>query len=162
MIVDHMSNLKLYQDFNPHIKMVMRFIETNDLFKLPLGKTVIDESNVYVIRESYEPRALDLCYFEGHEKYADIQLVLSGKEALGYRFKNNDDDIVVTDPYDDQKDVAKYQITDFTKVVLEDGMFALVNPDDLHMPKLKLDDSRQVEKIVFKIKVKGENLWQKL
>lgn len=162
MIVDHIKNLKLYQDFNENIKTVLKFIESQDLLKLPVGKTVIDGTNVYVIRESYIPRALDLCYFEGHLKYADIQLVLSGKEALGYRFKNNDRDILITDAYNDEKDVAKYQIKDFTKVVLDGGMFALVNPDDLHMPKLALEDSSYVEKIVFKIKVKGENLWQKL
>ena len=125
------------------------------------GKTVIDDE-VYVLRESYDPRPIEECYFEGHKNYADIQLVLKGKEALGYHHKGDLKDVKITEPYNEVKDVEKYEIKNFTRVILEDNMFALVNPDDLHMPKLKIEDSKFVEKVVFKIKVKGEILWQKL
>ncbi|MBN3490731.1 YhcH/YjgK/YiaL family protein [Acholeplasma equirhinis] len=162
MIVDHISNLKKYVSLNPNIKTVVEFMLKTDLKSLPNGKTVIEGDEVYVLRESYDPRPLDQCYFEGHKNYADIQLVLSGKEALGYHHKGDLKGIKITSPYDALKDVEKYEIEDFTKVILEDSMFALVNPEDLHMPKLKLQDSRFVEKVVFKIKVKGELLWQKL
>src|SRR5690606_34050086 len=146
MIVDHISNLKKYEKLNPNIRVVVDFMSKTDLIKLPPGKTIIDEE-VYVIRESYEPRDLDLCYFEGHKNYADIQLVLSGREALGYHYKGDLKDVKVTEPYNESKDFEKYEIKDFTRVVLEDGMFALVNPWDLHMPKLKIEDSRFVEKV---------------
>lgn len=152
MIVDHISNLALYQTMNKNIDSVIDFIKNNDLLKLPSGKTVINES-VYVLRESYDPRPLESCYFEGHKKYLDIQLVLSGKEAIGYHYKDSSSDIVVTDHYDDVKDVEKYQINHFTEVILTKGMFAYVEPRDLHMPKLKVKDSEFVEKIVFKVKV---------
>ncbi len=153
MIVDHLSHLKNYSSVNPYIKDVVEFMKQQDLNKLPLGRHEINE-HVFVIRESYEPKPESECYFEGHEQYADIQIVLSGKEAIGYCYKDKSNDIVVTQPYLEEKDVAKYHISNFTPIHLSQGMFALVYPQDLHMPKLSVKDSSHVEKVVFKIKVK--------
>lgn len=154
MIVDHIKNLTLYESVNPHIKTVLKYLNEVNLFNLPQGKTEIDGKNVYVLRESYFPKEEKDCYFEGHENYLDIQLVLKGKEAIGYKYKYSNNievkEVIV------EKDVTKYDVIDYTKVVLTQDLFALVLPDDLHMPKLKLDDSEHVEKIVFKLKVKGE------
>lgn len=154
MIVDHIKNLSKYKTLNPHIETIISFMEKKDLHDLPQGKTIINE-DVYVIRESYEPREEKDCYFEGHKNYLDIQYVLKGKEAIGYKHIN-DKEILITDPYNPDKDVTKYNIKEYTKVILTDGLFALVNPEDLHMPKLSIENSKFVEKIVFKLKVKGE------
>ncbi len=153
MIVDHISNLKRYSSINPLINDVIEFISKEDLLKLPLGRTDINQ-HAYVIRESYNPKPVNECYFEGHEKYADIQVVLSGVEAIGYRFKESSKDIEITQNYLEEKDVTKYQIKNFTSVILSEGMFALVYPQDLHMPKIKIVEGSHVEKVVFKIKVK--------
>lgn len=152
MIVDKLKNLKQYAAINPHIQTVLDYLDKTDVLSLPSGKHDIDGKNVWVMRESYQPRSLDKCYFEGHENYLDIQIVLKGFEYIGYHNIDNDG-IAITDAYNAEKDVAKYQIKHFVKIYLNEGMFALVLPQDLHMPKLATECASDVEKLVFKVKV---------
>ncbi len=90
-------------------------------------------------------------------------MVLKGFESIGYHFKHQKD-YQITAPYLLDKDIEKYQIRQYTQVLLQEGMFAIVLPDDLHMPKLMHETSEVIEKIVFKFKLssKGVSSWQKL
>ncbi|MDO9630094.1 MAG: YhcH/YjgK/YiaL family protein [Acholeplasmataceae bacterium] len=151
MIVDHLDNLDQCTFLNPNISMVVAYIKHTDLLNLPQGKTVILDDEIFVLRETYQPRELSECFFEGHLKYLDIQIVLKGSEYIGYSNKQNKG-ITITEVYNLDKDIEKYQVTDFTRVHLYEGIFALLTPDDLHMPKLKKENNEIIEKIVFKIK----------
>lgn len=150
MIVDRLDNLKLYESVNRNLKDVINYIENTDLYKLEVGKYKLNDE-VNIIRESYNTRHFEECYFEGHQKYLDLQIVLTGKEYFGYK-NNKDSNINITQPYNEEKDVEKYQANEFTKVILTDNMFALVFPQDLHLGKLIFDNSQKVEKVIFKIK----------
>jgi len=152
MIVDKIKNLHLYKNVNPQIEKIIKFLENVDFEKLNNGKNEIDGSNLWVLKEEYIPRPLSECYFERHQNYADIQLVLEGSEYIGYHNIDNQG-MVITDPYNELKDVEKAQIDSFDKVTLNDGMFALVLPDDWHMPKLNCGNQGLVKKLVFKLKV---------
>ncbi len=153
MIVDKLVNLEQYVHLHPNFKTALEYIKNNDLSQLEVGKYEIDGKEVYLMREDYEPRPLEKCYFEGHQNYADIQIVLSGFEYMGYHNIQNEG-ITITDAYNPEKDVEKYQIKNFTKVYLNDQMFAIVLPQDLHMPKLATEKQSFVKKAVFKIKLK--------
>lgn len=150
MIVDRLDNLKLYESVNRNLKDVINYIENTDLYKLEVGKYKLNDE-VNIIRESYNTRHFEECYFEGHQKYLDLQIVLTGKEYFGYK-NNKDSNINITQPYNEEKDIEKYQANEFTKVILTDNMFALVFPQDLHLGKLIFDNSQKVEKVIFKIK----------
>lgn len=152
MIVDKIENLKLYESVNRNIKTVLDYISSNDLFDIKPGKYEIDGKEVYLIRESYNSRGLEECYFEGHLNYIDIQIVLSGNEFFGY-INKNEPNVKVTSSYNPDKDLEKYEVDEFTKIILNDNMFALVFPQDLHLGKLINKTTSLVEKAVFKIKV---------
>ena len=152
MIVGHLEELKRYQDLNPNLKEAINYIEHHDLLKCPLGKTEIKGSDILILRESYQARPLSECFFEGHIQYLDLQIVLKGVEYFGY-YPKDGSGIEVIEAYNVDKDIEKYQINDFTKVILSEGMFAIVFPKDLHMPKLEKEKNTTVEKAVFKIKL---------
>ncbi|CCV64201.1 conserved hypothetical protein [Alteracholeplasma palmae J233] len=154
MIVDKIKNLDYYASIHPNFKKVVEYIKNNDLLALAPGKHEVDGKEVYLLREDYNPRPLEECYFEGHQNYADIQLVLEGFEYIGYHNVDNKDNVVVTAPYNPEKDVEKYDIKHFVKVYLNQDMFALVLPQDLHMPKLTTECHTSVKKAVFKVKIK--------
>lgn len=153
MIVDKLKNLEAYVSIHPNFKTALDFIKKNDLSKLEPGKYEIDGKEVYMMRDDYEPRSLEKCFFEGHQNYADIQIVLEGFEYLGYHNIDNKEGVVTTDAYNPEKDVEKYQIEEFTKLYLNNDMFAIVLPQDLHMPKLATEKQSFVKKAVFKIKM---------
>ncbi|MCU0105020.1 YhcH/YjgK/YiaL family protein [Acholeplasma vituli] len=152
MIVDHISNLKKYISLNPNIQTVIDYIAQNDLSKIEAGTHVVNDK-VRLIREDYVPKPLMQCYFESHQQYGDIQLVLEGTEIFGY-LEANDLKFQISHPYNVEKDVLKGQsLGYFSTVLLTKGMFAMVFKDELHMPKLSNGTNDLVKKAVFKVKL---------
>lgn len=152
MIVDHIKNLHKYVSLNSNIQTVIEYIHAHDIKDLPVGNHVITDQ-VRLIREDYIPKPLMQCYFESHQVYGDIQLVLEGTEILGY-LEADDLKFQVTEAYNPEKDVKKGQsLGYFSTVLLTKGMFAMVFKDELHMPKLSNGTQDMVKKAVFKVKL---------
>lgn len=152
MIVDHIKNLHQYVSLNRNIQTVIDYIEKHDIKSLESGSHVISPE-VRLIREDYIPKPLMQCYFESHQQYGDIQLVLEGTEIFGY-LEANDLKFQVTEAYNLEKDVLKGQsLGYFSTVLLTKGMFAMVLKDELHMPKLSNGTQETVKKAVFKVKL---------
>ena len=149
MIVGKLKDLKRYVGIHPNIDAAIEYVLNNDLLALPKGKTIVNE-NVFINRDTYVANPLEKCFFENHENYLDLQIVLKGKELFGYTDISNPT-LQVTTPYNVEKDVTKYSATDDTiYIVLEEG-FALVFNEDVHLAKCKVNDEL-VEKAVVKIK----------
>lgn len=150
MIVGKLKDIKRYKGISKNIDTAIDFVLSNDLLKLPQGKTLIDGMNVYANRDTYVARPLEECFFENHENYLDLQIVLKGKELFGYADISNPT-LKVTTPYNVDKDVTKYSVSkDAVFITLEEG-FALVFNEDIHLAKAKVNDEF-VEKVVIKIK----------
>lgn len=151
MIVGKLRDIKRYKGLHKNIDTAIDFVLNNDLMALPKGKTMIDGNDVYVNRDTYVARPLEECFFENHEHYLDLQIVLKGKELFGFTDISNPS-LQVTTPYNIDKDVTKYSASkDTVYFVLEEG-FALVFKEDIHLAKAKVDDEL-VDKAVIKIKI---------
>ena len=150
MIVGKLKDIQRYKGIHKNIDTAIDFVLNNDLLVLPKGKTEIDGKNVYVNRDTYVARPLEECFFENHEHYLDLQIVLKGKELFGYTDISNPS-LKVTTSYNIDKDVTKYSAENAVYIVLEEG-FALVFNEDIHLAKAKVDDEI-VEKAVIKIKL---------
>jgi YhcH/YjgK/YiaL family protein len=152
MIVGKLVDLYRYKGISKNIDTAIDYIQNNDLMALPKGKTIVDGDNVFINRDTYVARPLEECFFENHEKYIDIQIVLKGQEVIGYTHLTNPD-LKVTTPYNPDKDVTKYNYNPKGAVffTLEEG-FALVYTEDAHLAKCKANDEI-VEKVVVKVKI---------
>ena len=150
MIVGKLRDIKRYKGLSKNIDTAIDFILNHDLLALPKGKTLIDGNDVYVNRDTYVARPLEECFFENHEHYLDLQIVLKGQELFGYTDITNPS-IRVTTPYNTEKDVTKYSAENGIYFVLEEG-FAFVFHEDIHLAKAKVNDEL-VEKAVIKIKI---------
>ena len=83
----------------------------------------------YDASEAWNPTEL-----EAHREYADIQVVICGKEAVAWR---NNEGLPVSKEYDSEADVL-FQKADpetVSKLELEPGMFAVFYPQDGHYGK---------------------------
>ncbi len=160
MIVGKLVDLYRYKGIAKNIDTAINYIETHDLMALPKGKTIVDEDenglNVYINRDTYVARPLEECFFENHENYMDMQIVLKGTEIIGYTHITNPT-LKVTTPYNPEKDVTKYNgddpkaVADAVYFPISEG-FALVYTEDVHLAKCKADDEI-IEKVVVKIKI---------
>lgn len=151
MILGKLTDLKKYEALSVNFKTAIEYLLGHDLLSLGNGKISIDGDNVYLIRDSYQPREQAECFFENHQKYADLQMVLKGKEGFGY-IDAAEATIQITESYNAEKDMAKYAAEPEFIYTLKEGTFAIVFPEDLHMVKIKREDS-DVEKVVIKIKL---------
>lgn len=149
------SNLKHTQikhfSYSKNLQKAFEYLKNTDLLALPLGKTIIDGDEVYLNRLQYQGKELKDCKIEGHKNYLDIQLVVQGKEKIGYVDIDNQSLSILTS-YDDKKDKTNYLGELDGEIVLSDGFYALVFPEDLHMPQIKVDDNL-IEKVVVKVKI---------
>lgn len=150
MIVGKLKDIARYKGIAKNIDTAIDYLLNNDVLALKPGKYLIDGDNVILNRDTYVAKPLEECFFENHDIYMDLQVVLKGKEIFAYTDISNPT-LKVTAPYDNVKDVTKYSCEGGVFFTLEEG-YALVYPEDVHLAKCKADDNI-VEKAVIKIKI---------
>ena len=117
----------------------------------PQGEYEIRGREIYASVSSYETKPRDAAYPEAHLVYTDVQLLLTGAEAIEwftlYRLRERT-------PYDSDRDIAFYERPDVPEgiVTLRPGLFALFAPSDGHMPQLQAGGAGQVTKVVIKLR----------
>jgi YhcH/YjgK/YiaL family protein len=148
MIVDLISNLNQYTQLGDRLQKAFEFIIETDLLSLNNGKYDIEGEDVYAVISQYNTRDQIDGKFEAHKKYIDVQLVLNGREVIGYApFKGQE---IVSD-YIEEKDVILF-IGEKSFFKIEKGMFAIFFPGELHMPGIKFSISEDVKKVVIKVR----------
>lgn len=150
MIVGKLKNLYRYKGISKNIDAAIDYLLNNDVLGMKPGKYIVDDGNVIINRDSYIANPIEKCFFENHEVYMDLQVVLKGKEVFGYTDISNKT-LTKTVEYNVEKDVTKYTCEDGVFITLEEG-FALVYPEDVHLAKCMANDEI-VEKAVIKIKI---------
>jgi YhcH/YjgK/YiaL family protein len=113
------------------------------------GRYDVEGDDVYIAVSTYETKPLNGDRrFEAHREYIDIQLLLSGRELIGFAPMSA---LEVTDEY--RPDYELYGMVDiFDKVMLEKGKFAVIYPGEPHAPGLAADKPEQVRKMVIKVR----------
>ena len=83
MIVDRLDAFSRYAGLGQHFETAVRFVEQHDLNTLPLGRTDVDGDNVFVnVSENVYDR--EDMFWEAHNLYADVQVILKGSERFGW------------------------------------------------------------------------------
>lgn len=146
MIKDNLKNIKLYLGLSDRFKTAFFKAVTMDKFA-PLGRVQIDENVYYTVME-YIGRPTENATAEAHKNYADIQIILSGNEKIGYAPLHL---LQNTIPYDSTKDIEILS-GNYDYVTMYENDFMLLFPDDGHAPSLDLT-GEIVKKVVFKVKL---------
>lgn len=89
--------------------------------------------------------------FEAHRKMVDVQIVVSGTELI--HFAPINDNFVVEEPYDENRDIMFMTGEVKDTVLLRAGDACIIGPELAHMPGMAVNGSEHVKKIVLKIPV---------
>ncbi len=120
----------------------------------PEGRTELMGDKIYMVVMSYTTRERADAILETHRRHIDIQMALSGSERLEWAHR---DGLTIKTPYEDKTDVEFYQHPEAPMpagVDIAPGLFALLYPEDAHMPGLKTGvNVAPVKKVVVKINV---------
>lgn len=125
------------------------FLRLRGIHELPDGRIEIDSSRVFAIVQRYETMKTDVPRFEYHQKYIDIQYIVSGEEVIGWTPAER---VTVTEVYDGDKDICFGAASGkWTPVHLLAGQMAVLYPEDGHAPRLAAESVSYVMKIVVKV-----------
>jgi biofilm protein TabA len=127
------------------------FLKNNNLSKLELKRYDIDGDNLYVSVNEYLTRNSEDARYEVHQKYIDIQYIISGKELIGVVPISLKKEVLV--PYDANKDVEFLTMAEGVEHTAIPDRFFMFFPSDAHRPNLKDGENSQVRKVVVKVKV---------
>jgi biofilm protein TabA len=128
------------------------FLAKENLQNLEKGRYELDGTNLFATVDEYVPKRMEDAQFEAHRVYADIQVVVSGKEQIGLA---PFDATVITIPYDEERDIMFMSASEAEDLKASPGKFFLFFPGDAHRPSVRLNenDSSLVKKVVVKVKL---------
>lgn len=151
MIYDNIDNLELYAGISEDIRIGLEYL--HDL-KPDIEKGVYELTpHVKAIVSEYLTKEENEYGYEAHRDYIDIQYLVSGSEkicCLPIEY------LKVTKPYDKEIDASFYVEKDVKpqELLLGDGYFAVLFPQDGHMPPLCVAKPSPVKKVVVKVRIK--------
>ena len=150
MVIDKLSELTKYAHLHPRFEKAMDYIITTNLISLEPGTVLVDGENIKaIVMEGHCVTAKEsLEGFECHNTYIDIQIVLQGKETVGWRARTN-----CAQPkgeYSEAKDVLFFADAPTLFFELQAGMFSIYFPTDVHAPMI---GDGAIKKVVMKVRV---------
>lgn len=134
---------------NSYFQQAIEFINSHDLFALPLGKTFIDGENLYVNVVNVELKSASKAKFEAHKRYIDIQIPLSASESYGV--KNLSECEYPIGEFNDDDDYILFEDKIENVEIRQPGEMIVFTPDDAHAP---LIGEGLIRKAIFKVRIK--------
>ncbi len=150
MIIDRIDQAERYDALHPSFAKAFAtlrsYLADDDL---SCGKHVLDGEKLYAMVQEYTTHPKDGMKFESHERYIDIQFILSGKEEID---ACPADTLPLTDPYSKENDCALYGTGSYTPILLQTGDFAIFYPNEAHRPAIAVHGKpEQVKKVIVKV-----------
>lgn len=150
MYTDFLSNTYRWDIGCSKFKTAFAFISRPDLMEIPVGWIDLDHGVRASVQE-YETVDDSSVYYETHDKYIDLQYMVSGEELVGVVPRAG---LTIRTAYDDVEDISFYEQPSVDGgVVLGTGHYVILFPDDAHKPRCTASKKMHVKKIVVKIPV---------
>jgi len=146
MILDIIENADRYLDLNKGFAKAFEFLKRLELKELAVDKYEIDGERVFAMVAKESGRKKEDALLETHEKYIDIQMVLGGRDTMGWKPKVSCKKPTVE--YDSEKDLQFFEDEPDAWLSTQVGAFAIFFPEDAHMP---LISSGQIHKVKVKV-----------
>lgn len=145
MIVDNIRNIDLYMGMNANLDKALSTIKLISK-TASLERVDIIENQVFYTVMQYKATSREDKLFEAHNKYIDVQYILQGEEIISYVDREK---AKLAISYDSEKDIAFYKGYG-NEILLGEGDFMILFPQDAHMPSI---GSRDVKKVVAKVAI---------
>ena len=149
MIYDHIKNIAFYRGLSPDIAVGLDFLKQVQ----PDTDVGVYQINprVKAIVSEYETKTVNECGYEAHRKNIDIQYLLLGEERIDCLPIER---LEETKPYSEENDAAFYAADlRAQEMIIGNGYFAVLFPQDGHMPQLCIDEPVLVKKVVVKVRI---------
>ena len=145
MIIDRIENIGRYRNLGGAFAEAAAWLEKTDLKTLPCGRAEIAGERVFATL-SENRLSKEETDFEAHRLYADIQLVLEGKERFLF---GTEAEILPPNP---GTDFCPCRVSRHIGFTLKPGEFAIFLPGEPHSPGNPAGEPSDCKKAVIKVR----------
>ena len=140
-----------YDGFEAKFNKALSYIVENDLSHMVKGDAIDLGDDIIIKAQEYTTAPADQCLFEAHRHHFDIHYILQGEERFGVTPFDN---LVPKGDYYENFDAQLYNVPEnYSSVILREGDYIIVSPDEPHQPKCVVIEPCPVKKLAVKIKV---------
>ena len=123
--------------------------EGADLAGLARGRNEVDGDSVFINRLDYQTLPEDRAAWEGHARYGDIHIMVSGRERTGVSHVSQ----LTRTVEKEAEDFLGFEGPVRAWLTMEEDDVLIVFPEDAHMVKVRLGQSMPVSRAVVKFKL---------
>ena len=149
----YFANISIAEKYNyleDKFLAAYKWLRETDIAPLDDGTYPIVGEDVYASVQSYTTIEPSEGSYETHEKYFDIQYIVSGSEKFGICKR---DGLKVKEVFP-ERDLIFYEEPKMDgNVLLLQGDLIVVAPEDAHKPRLIAGEPCAVKKVVVKVKI---------
>lgn len=148
MILDSLSQADRYIDLHPLFRQAFAFLQSDQVGKVPVGRTDLDGDKLYVAKSKGPMRGREQSPLESHRKYIDIQYSIEGTDEIGWRPRGACEQVKT--PYSEEKEVGFFSDAPWCWITVPPGHFVIFFPEDAHAPLAgKGDLTKAVVKVLL-------------
>ena len=148
--IDRRSFAEHYYDHRETWEKAFAFLKNTDFAHTGLGRIELG-GNMFATISDYLPKDREVTLIEAHEKYIDIQYIVSGREQIDVAPLK---DMTVTIPYNSENDIVFGTVPEFSELDASPDRFFIFFPNVAHRPGMKIEnDSMIIRKVVVKVPV---------
>lgn len=126
-----------------------------DLAQLTPGRYPINGDKMFALVQEMDTSLAPNSRFEAHERYLDVQYLVSGLERIDYLPQTSEARLL--EDHRAERDIAFYATGEpASELILRPGMFAVFYPGELHRPGCAVGTPGKIRKVVLKIRHEQE------
>ena len=145
MILDRIENIMTYAALGKNFETAAAWLKEQNLKTFTPGQIAVDGEQVFATLADNTLSRKEPAY-EAHRLYADIQLVVDGREKLFLGTEGT-----VKEPVPDS-DFCPCEVSAGIPFVLENGWFAVFMPGEMHAPGNPAGEPSVCRKLVVKVR----------
>jgi len=150
MIFDTLENLDKYAGLNQNIIRVLEEAKKVNTDNYPKERIVLDGDKLFINCPQYDTHELEGALCEAHQNYVDVFVMIDGEEIV--YVKNIKDLKKIDKPYNPEIDALLTEIEkDSLPVVMKNGTFLVLFPEDVHGPGCNVNGVSHVKKLIGKV-----------
>ena len=151
MIFSSIKNGDSFEKYPAAIQTALEYLKSHDFASMEPGVYEIQGKDIYA--QVFDAMTEDVADRrpESHEKYLDVQFLVSGRERLG--FTKNTGNYKVAE-HIKERDLIFYQsVEDEGYIESRPGCFCVFFPSDIHRPQVISGEAMNLRKVVVKVSV---------
>ena len=150
MFFSHVSIAEKYNYLEEKFTVAYKWLAETNIKDLPEGSYPLMGDDVIAGVQEYTTSPWEERRFETHDKYFDIQFMVTGNEMFGVCKRDGLKEINRIE----ENDVVFYEDPElYGQVLLKEGDLIVVAPEDAHKPRCAAGTPAPVKKVVVKVKM---------